>query len=234
MTVRPVEVLDPAAFRAAVEARWIEFKRDREPMVAALLEKKRPAVNRENTKRANEILKSRRSNDWRIEQVYALVEKVVAIARPVSPCKKGCAHCCHIPVLITNDEAELIGRRIGVKPANAPVRYKGDPLPASGYDTPCVFLDAHGACSIYENRPLACRAYLVVDRDPLLCMHGEDGSNKVAYLDMRDYTDLLAMITAKQVVYVMDDGSQRPDPKPFPDKVGMLNEYFPHGKRYTR
>lgn len=105
--------------------------------------------------------------------------------QPAAACKPGCAHCCHIPVNITDVEAKEIGRRIGRTPADGSdmrtvlelyklqVDDAQHPLPGAPsmdrpYSSPCPFL-AGTTCSIYDVRPMACRVHFNLDDDELLC-----------------------------------------------------------------
>lgn len=87
-------------------------------------------------------------------------------------CRRGCSHCCHIPVSLSETEAKLIAKRTGrqlmrpLKPERLGAR--SDSSDAVGYQKPCVFLK-DGRCGIYEDRPFACRTLLNVDDVPTLC-----------------------------------------------------------------
>ncbi len=91
-------------------------------------------------------------------------------------CRKGCDHCCRVPVEIWPHEAALlieIARKAGVELDQARLerqsRYTIDTWrqqPAA--DKACVFLGGDGACKVYAFRPNACRKLLVVT-DPALC-----------------------------------------------------------------
>lgn len=83
---------------------------------------------------------------------------------PVAACKEGCSHCCHIPVSITRVEAERIAKSTGKPIQKNPSKIAVE----ASYDNPCVFLEDR-KCSIYENRPIACRTYFKLDADNLLC-----------------------------------------------------------------
>jgi hypothetical protein len=62
-------------------------------------------------------------------------------------CRKGCSSCCVDGLTVFEVEAELIrARHAELLAANAPH--------AEGA---CAFLDAHGACRIYAERPYVCR-----------------------------------------------------------------------------
>lgn len=99
------------------------------------------------------------------------------------PCKKGCAHCCHIPVLMHYHEAATISKLTGRKmraldsyTAEANFHYTG---------TPCPFLEEN-RCSIYQSRPFACRVHYSLDRDESRCvLTGERQS--VPYLNRKAF-----------------------------------------------
>ena len=109
---------------------------------------------------------------------------------PHSACKVGCNHCCHIPIVIAETEAVSIGKAIGLKPENLklePGSAKISDLEKrfEGYEKPCPFLK-DGACSIYDNRPLACRNHINMDADDLLCrLNGSGQSVPVPMADNR-------------------------------------------------
>jgi Fe-S-cluster containining protein len=108
----------------------------------------------------------------------------------VSACKAGCAHCCHISVLITEAEAVQIGRAIGRRPAklHEPI----DEVAIEGYESPCPMLGPDQLCTIYKHRPAVCRGHMNMDRDDLLCQLIPGSPVPVPYLDPR----LLALGTA--------------------------------------
>lgn len=74
---------------------------------------------------------------------------------PKLECKKGCSHCCHVPVLVTAVEAFYIQEKTGIE-ANIVKRKKEKCRVPDG--SPCPFLK-NDACSIYEYRPIACRTF---------------------------------------------------------------------------
>ena len=107
----------------------------------------------------------------RLAVALRIVDELGKVLQPVAACRKGCDHCCHIRVDMTQLEAERLGQAIGRKP-NTRLRYmphEEEALPESfGYHTPCPFL-AHGECSIYEHRPFGCRRHHSLDVDELFC-----------------------------------------------------------------
>jgi len=115
----------------------------------------------------------------------------------VSACRKGCAHCCHIPVTITGSEAKLIDRASGraarTPPRGVRVRDLVDAESASAATqqlqqwpagVACPFL-SDSLCSVYDARPLACRVLFNLDDDDLLCRHGAGEPAEVPYADSR-------------------------------------------------
>lgn len=131
---------------------------------------------------------------------------MVDAARNVSPCSSGCAHCCHIATLVAEPEANEIGRAIGRKPADPPAgafaRLEAGSRPTDlsqalqerHFGAPCVFLRG-AACSIYGDRPLACRLLISVDEDALLCRLVPGETITAPYIDtgMQRMAYLVAM-----------------------------------------
>lgn len=106
-----------------------------------------------------------------------------------SACKKGCSHCCHIAVAITEPEAQLIAKVSKKKLAQPPRRPPSqvEQNASRFYGSACPFLQ-NGACSIYDSRPIACRAQLNADVDDLLCQLLDPEQKEmpmVPYVDLR-------------------------------------------------
>ncbi len=88
-------------------------------------------------------------------------------------CRKGCADCCIDGLTVLTVEAAAIQRRFG------DLLGETDPYPLGA----CAFLDADGACRIYESRPYVCRTQGL----PLSWVE-ETGSGQLA--EMRDICPL--------------------------------------------
>lgn len=74
-------------------------------------------------------------------------------------CAAGCAFCCHLPVLVTPAEAELLA-----------VVARGHPEVEARLAQPgsrCAFLGDDNRCVAYDVRPLRCRAH--TSRDRTIC-----------------------------------------------------------------
>lgn len=111
---------------------------------------------------------------------------------PHAACKSGCSHCCHIPVKITQAEAQYIARLTGHKAAAA-TDLPPEPV-IEGYASPCPFL-ANDQCSIYDRgRPAVCRSHLNMDQDDLLCQLIPGMAVPVPFVDTR-----LLVMAAQQI-----------------------------------
>ena len=98
-----------------------------------------------------------------------LADGVVKAAAGIAPCKKGCNHCCKMATLVSIQEAQVIAIETGAK-MTMPARFNqfGEIMQQQHAGVPCTFLTDEG-CSIYEQRPFACRVHYSVDADNLLC-----------------------------------------------------------------
>ena len=135
------------------------------------------------------------------ERARAVHRRVEAAAAPFAAlkpeavqairCRRGCSHCCRIRVDITADEAALLAERVGAGTAHpdparlalqrawvTPEAFIGKPLAEAA----CVFLGEDGACTVYEDRPSACRALLVAS-DPEHCRDADQSSQVLAIIN---------------------------------------------------
>lgn len=110
----------------------------------------------------------------RVRRMWRLADAWSEAIAPAAACTRGCNHCCHVAVAVFESEAKSIAQELKVELARHPADHNGvHPTKEEfaqdfGYHRPCVFL-RDGECSIYENRPLACRLQLNMDIDSLLC-----------------------------------------------------------------
>jgi Fe-S-cluster containining protein len=91
---------------------------------------------------------------------HALLDDV---PRTANACAAGCAFCCHLPVLVTPAEADLL----------AEVAWRMPDVRAR-IENPtrrCAFLSADDRCLAYDARPLRCRAHTSSDRSTCERVH---------------------------------------------------------------
>lgn len=135
--------------------------------------------------------------------LYRISDEISKIVSPLTPCKKGCGHCCNQATGITEAEAKLIadatGRTMHKPPVdmNAQMRAmaEGGATEEEATDVrdsqvrkwegkPCTFLGADGACTVYDVRPLACRIYYSLESKPDYCDGHKNKGGKIANPDM--------------------------------------------------
>jgi len=104
------------------------------------------------------------------KRIIQIIDSVNDVLAPHVACKSGCDHCCHIALVITENEAQAISKFVGVPYADL-----GQPDPeeigkgtAAFRGVPCPFLLDH-KCSIYSVRPVACRAHHSLNDDAVQC-----------------------------------------------------------------
>ena len=101
MTEQTIELDE---LRAAVAERYKVVWTRAEARVAPLQAKANALVPK-NTKIVNRLLAGPLSPSERVRRIWPLIDEKVALTKKISPCKKGCSHCCHIPVGLTMVEA---------------------------------------------------------------------------------------------------------------------------------
>jgi len=137
-------------------------------------------------------------------KIRELADEAAKLAAPYVPCRKGCAHCCHMAVGITGYEAELIGRYTRRKPAKPPpfdgssvahrVREKFTLVPRTFLNTDT------NECTIYPVRPLACRLHMVAEESSKACEFYE-GAQTVNYINVRTLEFAGAILFAQHKGY---------------------------------
>ena len=132
----------------------------------------------------------------KVEWLLKAIDVAVAPSNGLAACSKGCSHCCHISLDISEAEARAIhkatGRRLDAKAGMAGEEAEQgiSERQKRAMGVPCPFLSRAGACTIYDVRPFNCRSQVNVDDDDLLCRlttADEEDKVRVPYLDMRHY-----------------------------------------------
>lgn len=105
----------------------------------------------------------RKSGDTeRLKALYKLMDELGEAATPFTVCCRGCTHCCHYNVSISEAEADYIERTTATP--------KLSPSPSQDFHgKPCTFLSDGGDCSIYESRPFVCRRHVNMADSPEWC-----------------------------------------------------------------
>lgn len=162
------------------------------PLVTARIEKIRARVEQRYQRLkplVNDITQRSLPGSVKYSRLWKIAEMMAPAIAGSTGCIKGCSHCCYLAVPVTSIEADLIGKRIGRVPADQGPSSSGQLAPfKASYRTPCTFL-RDGMCSIYDNRPLACRIHFNLDIDDLLCRLG-DAPVSVPYLSKSAFIDL--------------------------------------------
>lgn len=92
------------------------------------------------------------------------------------PTSGGCAHCCRVPVQITAFEAHYINKKTGAAINDLKIVSQHQPD-----NSDCPFLKK-SMCSIYEFRPLNCRAFASMD-SPDYCAQGGDVEHWISKIE---------------------------------------------------
>jgi Fe-S-cluster containining protein len=133
---------------------------------------------------AKKLRKPRNSDPFEaLEALYEYMDRVYRHADGLVACKKGCSHCCYIPVHATFLEIEHISARTGV-PISRPLVYSNLSLSPTHANpaNPCPFL-LNNECSIYDNRPLTCRTHVNFEPTSELCKAEASGQEQVLLVD---------------------------------------------------
>ena len=119
-------------------------------------------------------------------KLLSYTDKFNIILKKYSPCKKGCANCCTIPVAISNLEKNKIKKYLEDTKEMEKYIYFKKPKEPEFFDglwggkysgSSCPFL-INNECSIYLVRPYKCRRHIIFDDDNSLCGSLSDGRNK--------------------------------------------------------
>lgn len=103
----------------------------------------------------------------KLNRLKKAAESLSKAVVPHSACKTGCSFCCHISVGICESEARAISKATG-RSFSLPVDEPSVIMREKWHKTPCPFL-SKGKCSIYENRPIACRLNFNMADTPEQC-----------------------------------------------------------------
>ena len=97
-----------------------------------------------------------------------LADHAGAVVGKYAACTKGCSQCCHISVAINEVEADIISKATGLKYKRQGPEVAETDLAAKYFGQPCPFLKAQ-KCSIYADRPMACRLQYAIGGTAVMC-----------------------------------------------------------------
>jgi Fe-S-cluster containining protein len=161
-------------------------------------------------------------------KIFWLRQMAETFAEAVAPhaaCKDSCSGCCHQPVSLTLQEAEVIARETGIA-MRMPASWSTGPVMRYAGQA-CPFLkDAR--CTIYRHRPLVCRLIFSMDADALLCQMVPGARSQAPYADHGIYKELyirshLGRVKSEEEMQVALKSLRMAD----------LREFFPQGPQTT-
>jgi len=146
-------------------------------------------------KRVVRIVNDNASFRSRAKRVYQLADEMAASLASYVTCHDGCSHCCYLPTMVYQHEADMMavaGQRTAKQLADRP-RSEALESTLSFFGEPCPFL-VNNRCSIYASRPLICRIHHSFNDTTSACdtRNGKDGEARV----MVDPDDLELPYTA--------------------------------------
>lgn len=110
--------------------------------------------------RALRVIRERRA----VARAHRAIDAVVAthLAQRPSACSAGCSYCCHVNVDVTRAEVLAIAERVRDRADLIQTLAQRTPMTDDERwraKVPCALLDDTGHCSVYDLRPLRCRAF---------------------------------------------------------------------------
>ena len=162
----------------------------------------------------SEILTTNASLRVRYGRLEQLADRVHDCLAPLTPCRKGCHHCCSMVTLVYRFEAVGLAEVTGRKMRELPFRshqqvinlHRLQPL------QPCPFM-VEGGCSVYADRPLICRLHHSLANDAESCRPLPSGQTQAPEMYDPDHIE---------VPYHTLVRTQRPK-----EPWGALTEFFP-------
>ena len=142
---------------------------------------------------AKDLLASNKPPEVKLVGVTDLANRVQQAVKKHCACKPGCSHCCKQALVISSAEAvrlfKATERRMVMPTMMDPEKLTDMRKQYSGQ--PCPFLNTENdRCTVYEDRPTACRLHFNIGDDPSVCdIQGRPG----AEVPNIDFTPLLSL-----------------------------------------
>lgn len=174
-----------------------------------------------------------------LESLYKDKDAETKKIKKYIPCSKGCSKCCYMYIDCSPVEASLIRKYIETYFTEEQVKdlkikieknlkyvptykqiadcktVKEVELIVNKYrdlNIPCVFLNKDGECTIYEVRPLQCRAHFIIS-DPAICRE-ENIASRVSLKTISSFismTDALSISVDKFDKFIVNDKNKMND-----------------------
>lgn len=112
--------------------------------------------NRENLL-LQKIMSSRCSPVKNIQILFSEMDVIYNYINKYTICKKGCNHCCHYEIMVSDLEVDYINNKVNTRKINIATESNA-----------CPFLK-RGICSIYEYRPFMCRRHVSINDSHKWC-----------------------------------------------------------------
>jgi Fe-S-cluster containining protein len=130
---------------------------------------------------AEQLQRQNSSAKSKLRKIFALMTDLGHAVNTYVACGKGCSDCCKMNVSISIIEAERLAavsrKRMAI--VKYPVRHPEQEFTG----VPSPFL-VEGACSVYEDRPYACRAHYSFDTSAYWCHPERANAGEMSRLQM--------------------------------------------------
>jgi Fe-S-cluster containining protein len=147
-------------------------------------------------------------------RLYRLADEMKSILEPFVVCGPGCSHCCHLPTMIYQHEADAMA--VAANRVARRLKFRLMPVALRAAHAfigrPCPFLIG-GHCSIYNHRPLICRLHNSLNDNPEDCLIVNGASSRAIHAIDPDFVEM---------PYFHAVMSWKPT-----EPWGAINEFFP-------
>lgn len=170
-----------------------------------------PSMRDWNARLRINISQVHRRRVQRVMMIHRIVDEMGSVISKHAACRRRCSHCCHIGVTISSTEARILAKA-SKRPLRDDVTMDLREGSFEDYSKPCPFL-VRGECSVYEARPIACRAHYNMDSDETLCRLRSGVQVPVPYADMTIAKAAMVMTCEKDVFADIRDffGEESPE-----------------------
>lgn len=125
----------------------------------------------------------------KLAKAKQLAGKLSELIRPYTACKNSCSYCCNIAATVTDMEAQAMARATGRRIDNSRPSLPDESSRMQWFRVPCPFLKA-GKCSVYDERPMACRLLFNIADTPYYCDTAiEPEDSHVTFLNLKQIED---------------------------------------------